>query len=163
MFIRWLTYLHILASVTFFLAHGTSVAMAFKIRKETEVERIKAMLDLSGSTIMAIFISFLLMGLSGLALPFFFQYWGKGWVWTSIALTLFIFIWMALINERAYKHLRKLVGLPYMVKNKEFPPEPPASEQEIKAHIQSINVHQLAMIGYGVPAVILWLMTFKPF
>ena len=163
MFIRWLTYLHILASVTFFLAHGTSVAMAFKIRKETEIERIKAMLDLSGSTIMALFISFLLMGLSGLALPFFYEYWNTGWVWTSIVLTLFIFIWMALINERAYKHLRKLVGLPYMVRNKEFPPESPASQEEIQAHIQSINVHQLAVFGYGVPAVILWLMTFKPF
>ena len=127
---RWLTFIHILSALTFFLAHGTSVAMAFKIRKETDIDRIRAMLDLSGSTIMALFISFLLMGLSGLTLPFFFKYWGKGWVWVSIVLTLLIFIWMALINERAYKHLRKLVGLPYMVKNKEFPAESPANQEE---------------------------------
>ena len=55
MLVQWLIYLHILATLTFFLAHGTSVAMAFKIRKETDIERIKAMLDLSGSTIMALF------------------------------------------------------------------------------------------------------------
>jgi hypothetical protein len=163
MIIRWLTYLHILASLTFFLSHGTSVAMAFKIRKETDIERIKAMLDLSGSTIMALFISFLVMGLTGLVLPFIYRFWGTGWVWTSIALTLFIFVWMALINERAYKRLRKLVGLPYMFGNKEFPAEPPASQEDIQTHIQSINVHLLATVGYGVPAVILWLMTFKPF
>jgi hypothetical protein len=66
-------------------------------------------------------------------------------------------------NERAYKHLRKLVGLPYMVGNKEFPAEPPASQEEIQTHIQSISVHWLTIIGFGVPAVILWLMTFKPF
>lgn len=163
MVIRWLTYLHILAALTFFLSHGTSVAMAFKIRKETNIDRIKAMLDLSGSTVMALFISFLVMGLSGLALPFIYDFWGTGWVWTSIALTLFIFIWMWFFNERTYIHLRKLVGLPYMVGNKRFPAGLPASHESIQTHIQSINVHLLATVGYGVPAVILWLMTFKPF
>jgi len=163
MLISWLIYLHVLASLTFFLSHGTSVAMAFKIRSETDTERIKAMLDLSASTVMALFISFLVMGLSGLALPFFFKLWGTGWVWTSIVLTLFIFIWMSLFNERAYKHLCKLVGLPYMVRNKEFPPEPSASQEEIRAHIQSVSVHQLAIFGYGVPDMILWLIIFKPF
>jgi len=163
MLLQWLVFIHILASLTFFLAHGTSVAMAFKIRKETDLERIRAMLDLSGSTIMVLFFSFLAMGLSGLVLPFFFKFWGKGWVWTSIVLTSLVFFWMAFFNERAYKPLRKLVGLPYMVRNKDFPAEPPASPEEIRAHIQSINVHQLAIIGYGIPVVILWLMTFKPF
>ena len=163
MLIQWLVFIHILSTLTFFLAHGSSVAMAFKIRKETDIERIKAMLDLSGSTVMAVFFSFLAMGLSGLVLPFFFKFWGKGWVWASIVLTLLIFFWMSFFNERAYKRLRKLVGMPYMVRNKEFLAEPPASPEEIQAHIQSINVRQLTIIGYGVPVVILWLMTFKPF
>src|SRR3989304_4380836 len=48
--IRWLIFLHVLAALTFFLAHGTSAAMAFKIRKETDFTRIGAILDLSWST-----------------------------------------------------------------------------------------------------------------
>ncbi|GAB4418825.1 MAG: hypothetical protein Kow002_05990 [Anaerolineales bacterium] len=163
MFVQWLIFLHILASVTFFLAHGASVAMAFKLRSETDLERIKALLDLSASTIGVLFLSFLAMGISGLVLPFFFNFWKTGWVWLSIVLTLFVFIWMVLINDKTYKKLRRLVGLPYMVMNKHFPAEPPASHEEIMAHIQSISVTQLMVIGYGVPTVILWLMTFKPF
>jgi len=74
MLLQWLVFIHILSALTFFLAHGTSVAMAFKIRKETDIERITAMLDLSASTIMAVFYSFLAMGLSWLVLPFFFKF-----------------------------------------------------------------------------------------
>ena len=31
--IRWLVFLHVLSAITFFLAHGTSVAMTFQVRK----------------------------------------------------------------------------------------------------------------------------------
>ncbi len=83
--------------------------MAFRIRKETDHERIKAMLDLSGTTVAFMFFSFLAMGVSGLILPFLFHFWNKGWVWLSIVLTLFVFIWMGFMNERNYKVLRRLV------------------------------------------------------
>jgi small-conductance mechanosensitive channel len=161
--IRWLVFIHILSALTFFLAHGTSAAMAFQIRKETDIERIRAMLDLSGTTIMLMFISFLVMGLSGLTLPFLLHFWNTGWVWLSIVLILVVFFWMVFMNERSYKKLRKLVGLPYMIRNKNFPAEPPANQEEIHAHIRSINVTQIVIIGFIVPAFVAWLMTFKPF
>ena len=41
--IRWLIFLHILSALTFFMAHGTSAAMAFKVRRETDFARIRAM------------------------------------------------------------------------------------------------------------------------
>jgi small-conductance mechanosensitive channel len=161
--IRWLVFIHILSALTFFLAHGTSAAMAFQIRKETNIERIKAMLDLSNTTMILMFISFLALGLSGLTLPFLFRVWNTGWVWLSIALMLVVFFYMVFMNERAYKKLRKLVGLPYRAGNKELPAEPPASQEEIQAHIRSINVTLLVIIGFVIPAFVAWLMTFKPF
>jgi hypothetical protein len=161
--IRWLVFIHILSALTFFLAHGTSAAMAFQIRKETNIERIKAMLDLSGTTMILMFISFLVLGVSGLILPFLFHFWNTGWVWLSIVLMLFVFFWMVFMNERNYKKLRRLVGLPYMVGSKELPAEPPASQEEIQAQIRSINVTQMVIIGFVIPAFVAWLMTFKPF
>jgi len=38
--VPWLIFLHTLSAFTFFLSHGTSVAMAFKIRSETNFDRI---------------------------------------------------------------------------------------------------------------------------
>ena len=42
MLVRWLVFIHVLAAIAFFLFHGVSVAMAFKVRKETDFARIRA-------------------------------------------------------------------------------------------------------------------------
>jgi hypothetical protein len=161
--IQWLIFLHVLAALTFFLAHGASAVMAFKVRKETDFSRIRAMLDLSESTIELMFVSFLAMGLTGVALPFFMHIWNKGWVWVSIVLMIFVFIWMVWMNEQAYKILRKLVGLPYRRGSKEYPAEQAASAEEVAAQLKQMNVTGLIVVGYLIPAFVLWLMIFKPF
>jgi hypothetical protein len=162
-FIRWLVFLHVLSALTFFLAHGTSAAMAFKLRKETDFARIRAMLDLSDSTLEIMFISFVGTGLTGSILPFLIHIWNKGWVWISIVLMIFVFIWMVRMNERAYKALRKLIGMPYMQGSKEYPAGSPASQNEVTAFLKNTRVTGLVIVGYVIPAFVLWLMIFKPF
>ena len=161
--IRWLVFLHVLSAFTFFLAHGASAAMAFRVRRETDFARIRAMLDLSEATVEIMFVSFLVMGLTGVGLPFFIRIWDRGWVWVSILLMAFVFIWMVRMNERAYKILRKLVGLPYRQGSKEYLAEPPASSDEVTAQLKKMNVTGLIVVGYLIPALVLWLMIFKPF
>ena len=161
--IRWLIFLHVLSALTFYMAHGTSVAMAFKIRKETDFTRIRAMLDLSWSTMILMGVSFLIMGLTGIIMPFMIHIWNKVWVWASIVLMLFIFIYMAMFNDTSYKQLRRLVGLPYMKGSKELPAEPPSSPEEVAALLKRTSLTGLAVVGYVIPAIVLWLMVFKPF
>jgi hypothetical protein len=96
---QWLVFLHILSAITFFLAHGTSAAMAFQVRKETDFSRIRALLDLSWSTMILMGVSFLLMGLTGIILPFLFRIWNRGYIWLSIVLMLFVFIYMAMLMK----------------------------------------------------------------
>jgi len=161
--IRWLIFLHVLGVLTFFLAHGASAAMAFKIRKETDFARISAMLDLSWSTGILLVVSFLVMGLTGLILPFLIHIWNRGYIWVSIVLMLVVFIYMAVFNETHYKQLRRLVGLPYMKGSKQLPAELPSSPQEVAALIKKTSVTGLVVVGYVIPAIVLWLMIFKPF
>jgi hypothetical protein len=161
--IRWLIFLHVLSALTFYMAHGTSVAMAFKIRKETDFTRIRAMLDLSWSTMILMGVSFLIMGLTGIIMPFMIHIWNKIWIWASIVLMLFVFIYMAMFNETSYKQLRRLVGLPYMKGGKELPAEPPSSPEEVATLLKKTGVTGLVVVGYVIPAIVLWLMVFKPF
>src|SRR5215216_1229064 len=161
--IRWLIFLHILSAITFFLAHGTSAAMTFQVRKETEFSRIRALLDLSWSTIILMGVSFLIMGLTGLILPFMIHTWNRGYIWLSIVLMLFVFMYMAMFNETHYKELRRLVGLPYMKGNKNLPAEPPSSPEEVAALLKKTSASAMVVVGYIVPAIVLWLMIFKPF
>ena len=161
--VRWLVFVHVLAAITFFLAHGTSSAMAFQVRKETEFSRIRALLDLSWSTMIVMGVSFAIMGLTGLILPFIIHLWGRGYIWLSIVLMLFVFIYMGLYNEKHYKELRRLVGLPYMKGNQRLPAEPPSSPEEVAALLKRTSVTCLVVVGYVIPAIVLWLMIFKPF
>ena len=161
--IPWLIFIHILGSITFFLAHVTSIAMTFQLRRETDFARILALLDLSMSTMVVMFISFLVMGISGLAMPFILRIWNQGWIWASIVLMIIVFLYMVLMNEKRYKHLRRMVGLPYMIGGKTFPAEEPASQAEVEAHIRKLNVNEMVIIGYVIPMIVLWLMVFKPF
>jgi hypothetical protein len=57
-----------------------------KIRSETDFDRIRAMLDLSASTVVVMLIAFLAMGLTGLVMPFILKLWNRGWIWLSIVL-----------------------------------------------------------------------------
>ena len=161
--IRWLVFIHVLSAITFFLAHGTSATMAFQLRKETDFVRIRAMLDLSASTFITMGVAFLVLGLTGLILPFLIHIWNKVYIWASIVVMLFVFIYMAMYNETHYKQLRRLVGLPYMKGNKNFPAEPPSSPEEVAALLRKSNATSLFVIGYVIPAIVLWLMIFKPF
>jgi len=163
MLLRWLIFIHVLSAVTFFLAHGTSAAMAFQLRKETNIERIRAMLDLSGTTAIVLMVSFLLMAVTGLIMPFILKIWNQVWIWLSIVLMVYVFLHMGLRGERTFHSLRKLVGLPYRQNNKEHPAEPPASDEEILAHARKTSVYELIVVGYVIPAFVLWLMVFKPF
>ena len=161
--IRWLVFLHVLSAITFFLAHGAAAAMVFKVRSETDFTRIRAMLDLSQSTFLVYIISFLVMGLTGLVMPFLIHIWGKIYIWLSILLLLFVAVWMGLVNDKLFKQLRRLVGLPYMQGNKDFPAESPSGPEEVAALLKKISPAQWALVGYGIPVVVLWLMIFKPF
>jgi len=163
MFTKWIVFLHVLSAITFFLAHGASAAMVIRIRKETDFARMRAMLDLSGSTIMAMVIAFLVMALSGLALPFMIKIWDKVWIWLSIVLMVFVAVWMGLFTEKYTIQLRRLIGMPYRKGNKEALAEPPASPEEVAAHLKKINIHLVSTVGYVIPVIVLWLMIFKPF
>jgi hypothetical protein len=163
MLVRWLIFMHVLGAIAFFLLHGTSAAMAFRIRKETDLARIRAMLDLSMSTVMPMAVAFGVMGITGLILPFVVHLWDRVYIWLSIVLLVGTFVYMGVFNESHYKQLRRLVGLPYMKGNKEYPAEPPSSPEEVAAFIKNTSVVGLVITGNVVPAFVLWMMIFKPF
>src|SRR5687768_13861562 len=102
-----------------------------------------------------------MMGLTGIILPFLFRIWNRGYIWLSIALMLFVFIYMAMFKENHYKKLRRLVGLPYMKGSKQLPAEPLSTREELTALLNKTSPIPLVIVGYGIPAIVLWLMLFK--
>jgi hypothetical protein len=160
---RWLVYLHVLGGLGFMLSHGVSALMAFQVRREREIPRLRALLDVSAGSGAAFFASFLLLLISGIASGFIGRWWSQGWIWISLVLLIAISVYMT-VDSRAYYHeLRRVVGLPYMAGSKQMAAQPPSSAQQIEAVLASHRPVRLALIGLGGTALILWLMMFKPF
>ena len=87
---RIIVFLHILGAMGFLLAHGASASVAFRLRREKEIERIKALLDVSGTAVLMMWISLLVLAVAGIVLGFMGRWWSRGWIWTSIGLFLAI-------------------------------------------------------------------------
>lgn len=156
-------FLHILAGSVYMLAHGTSAATSFRLKKEDSLERIRALLDLSQSTFGVMWISLLVLLLAGIALGFLGSWWGSGWSWVSLGLLIAMIVAMSAIASRQFHDVRKAAGLSYMQGSKELPAVEPAPMSEIQSLLSRGTPHLLTTIGVGGWAVILWLMVFKPF
>jgi hypothetical protein len=156
-------YLHVIAVFGYLLAHGVSAAVAFALKKERDIVRIRALLDLSASSYPAMIYSMYAFFLLGIIAGFQGGWWGFGWPWVSIFLGIVIVLLMAIFGAGYYGEARKAAGIRYNFRGKWFPPEPAKSDEEVYAILTRTNPILLTVIGYGGFAIITWLMVAKPF
>jgi hypothetical protein len=160
---QWIKFIHVAAGFTFIMAHGTSIAFSFKLKKETDPARVEALFNLSSSMWNTYMISWLVLMVAGIVNGFMGQWWSRGWMWTSLILMLVVTVWMFVLGSRTYHPIRKAFGLPYQAGSKEMPAEEPLPEEERLALISKTRPMELLAVGYGGFIIILWLMIFKPF
>lgn len=160
---QWLVFLHILGAFVFFIAHGASIVMAFQLRRIGSSERVKTLLEFSNAALPAAYMGLMAVILAGIAAGIMGNWFSFGWIWASIALMVVLWFGMHAYAGKVYAPIRRAVGLPYRDRQGEHPAEPPASEAEIAQLLQSGNPLALCGTFFGLVAVILWLMVFKPF
>lgn len=163
MLYKWLVFLHVLGVMGFMLAHGGTTAMTFLLRRQRDLDRMRALLDLSEKSWPAFAISFLLLFVSGIVAGFFGRWWGEGWIWTSLVILLGMSACMGWASRANFHRLRKVLGLPYFEGGKGRPAIPLASMEEIYAVQATLRPGLVAALGFGSTTAILWLMMFKPF
>ena len=101
----WVVFVHAATVLLFFIAHGTSMAVAFKLKGEAEPARVRALLELSRYSLGVPTIVVVLIGLvSGIAAGFMGSWWGQLWIW--ISLVLFVGIGLAMTPLVAFGSTR---------------------------------------------------------
>ena len=163
MFYQLVVFLHVVCIFGYLLAHGVSAAVAFALKKERDIQRVRTLLDLSATSHPArtyLMWAFLIFGITATIQG---GWWKFGWVWASLVLVIIIFVLMAVFGSRIYSEARKAAGIRYNIKGKWFPSEPAKSDDEVFAILAKANPALLTIIGYGGFAIITWLMTAKPF
>ena len=160
----WVKYLHVLAVLGFLAAHGASISISFKLRGEREPERIRALLDLSGAYLNAMYGALGILVLAGIVAGVMGGWFTTSlWIWLALALLLAIMVAMYYLGTAHFNELRRAVGLPYAIGSRRQPPMDPVPEAELASLVAKGRPWTLAAIGFGGIAIIAFLMMFKPF
>jgi hypothetical protein len=160
---RWIILLHVISALAFFMAHGISIAVALRLKHEHQIERLRALLELSDVSKMTARLSLIVLLLSGIAGGFMLNWWRMGWIWVSLALLVLITIVMMRGVSPYFNRLRKAVGSPYLIGMKRQPAQEPVPAAEIEVLLKGPNFMGMTIVGMGITAVIVYLMMFKPF
>jgi hypothetical protein len=152
---QWWVFVHLVGVFGFLLAHGVSVAVTFKLRNERDPGRINALLQLSGTSIQAFYISLVVLLIGGFAAAAVGDLWSKAWIWTALAILMIASIAMYRLARPFYRRVgfvaRALEGGSEAVSDEQF--------SEI---LRSRRPWTIAWVGFGALAIILYLMVFKP-
>lgn len=162
---QWFVFAHVLGVFGFLLAHGTAAAVAFVLRRQREVERVRVLLDLSRGVTMVANVFLLVLLASGITAGFMGNWWAQGWIWAALGLFILIGVTMTLLGSRPLNRLRQLVdaGNPSRSETISHSSLDTSAEKQLAVLLDATHPWLLTVSGGGGFVLILWLMMFKPF
>ena len=152
---RWWVFVHLIGVFGFLLAHGTSVAVMFRVRKERDREKIRELLQFSGSTVRIFYVSLVLLLAGGIGAALQNKYFWQRWITISIAVLVVVTLAMLFMARPYYRAITAATELrPSGV--------PRVSDEDLIQRLNSSRPVTVAWIGFAGLLAILWLMIFKP-
>jgi hypothetical protein len=155
-------FFHVLGAFAFILAHGVSMVVSFRLRRERDAARQASLLELSGQGIGLMYIGLGVLLLAGIVAGFMGGHWGRGWIWASLGVLVAVIVVMYTVATPFYGRMRAAAGVPGS-EQMASRLKPPASPGDLEVLATSPRPMVLAAVGGIGLAVIVWLMLFKPF
>jgi hypothetical protein len=160
---QWLVFLHIAGAFVFLIAHGISIGVSLRLRRERDPRRIMALLDVSSGSISGLYVGLLVLLVGGVVAGFMgpdqavggSSWWGSGWIWVALGTLIVLMVFMYAAASTYYKRLRVIVGA--MVEGSEA-----VSEARLADLLSGPRPVVLSVVGVGGLLFILYLMLFKP-
>jgi hypothetical protein len=160
---NWVVFLHILGGFAFVLTHGVSAGVSLKLRQERDVPRVQALLDLSNVATQGMYVGLVILLIGGITAGFMAGLWGRGWIWTALALLVLMIAFMYARASRYYGEVRRAAGLDYYIPGKGGGGPSVPNAGELARLLESSRAMELAVVGAIGLFVIIWLMVMKPF
>jgi len=157
---NWLVFLHILFAFAFMLAHGVQAVAMLLFRVEKEPRRTLAFLELLPNVTSAR-VLVVLMTIPGVAAAIVAGWWRQAWTWGSAI----VFLVVALVMWRyggSYFQLLEEAGRHVEDARNSGGNVDAALGAYERARLAPHSILLTLIGGIGL-AVLLWLMTFKPF
>lgn len=153
---NWWKFLHVAGVLAFVLFHGVSIVVALRLRKERDRARIAGLLQLSGSSVLGMYVGLGWLIVFGVVAGIKGGTWDDGWFWLSIIILVLVVAEMSAVARPYYQGVKEAVEVrPSGVPRK--------SDEELEEILRSRVGLVNAAIGFIALVVIAWLMIFKPF
>ena len=161
----WLVLLHVLSTFAFLAAHGVSMGVWWRLRKERDRTRVISYLDLSASMIIPMSVAALVLIVSGVVAGIAGGWWfnGQWWLWLSIGLFVIIVGAMTPLVTVPLNEVRRAAGIPTPGDLKAGIVSEPADDATLDRLLLDPKPTIGAAIGIGGIVLITWLMMLKPF
>jgi len=106
-----IVFVHVATAFTFAFAHGATAFAMWRISRETDAARVRALLELSDASLLPSAIAFALMGVTGISAAFMGNFWNELWVWASIAALTILWVF-GYLARNYFRRIRLAVGAP---------------------------------------------------
>lgn len=153
---RWWLFLHLAGIFAFLTAHGVSVGVAFRLRRERDPNRVLALRELSAWSVNGMYAGIAVLLLAGVVMGFMRRYWDSGWIWVSLGILVATIVAMAVLATPYYKRVA-------FVAKARAEGSTAVSGEEFAAMLSSSRPLVVAGIGFVALLAILYLMLDKPF
>jgi plastocyanin len=150
----WL-FVHLAGVFGFLAAHGVSMAVTFRLRKERDPERVNGLLALSAASSRAMYPSLLVLLVGGVVGGFQGHWWSQGWIWAAIGVLVLALGGMYAVATPYYRRVRFIAQA--MAGGSQA-----VSDEQWDGVLRSANSGAVMAIGFVALAAILYLMVFKP-
>jgi len=152
---RWWVFVHLIGVFGFLAAHGVSMGVLFRLRRERDPAKVNELLQLSSSSTRAFYPALGILLLGGIVAGFLGHWWSQAWIWAAIGILLVVTMAMYAVATPYYRRIRfvaqAMEGGSQAVTGQQF--------DEI---LRSPRPNWIAAIGAVGLLAILYLMMFKP-
>jgi len=159
---QYLLLAHLLGFALFLIGHGVSMFFSAALRRERNADRLRAILDLSLSSLIANYLGLLLLIVSGIWLGFAGGFWGQGWIWTAIVILVLEMALMIYMGVTYFGRVRTAVGLQPYRRTDQVPLGPIASPQELERLLSGPQPRIITGVGVLGLLALVALMVLKP-
>lgn len=155
----WVVVAHVTFVIVAFGAHGYSAIAMLGVKRESDRDRLSALLGLSSTALVIAGIALLIAVVLGIVAAAMHGYFGRLWPWASIIVVVVVWVAMTPLASGPMIRVREVVGLP--IRGKIV--GPPGTDEELVAAQARVRPEPVALVGIGAIAVLVWLMELKPF
>jgi hypothetical protein len=160
---RVIVFLHIISAMGFIMAHGVSAMMLFKVNRERKYENLCNYLEISSMALRPAMLALHGVEITGIALTLMGRWWMMGWIWAALAMFVMVGFVMGKYAAAYMGSVRKAMGIVSQKDLKKGVRPMPAPYEKLMEVVEAGRPRLVATAGLSGLAVIVALMTLKPF